>query len=79
MMLISKLRPPHCACCVAQVYASACLRELPGCLLVATNTDHVSQSGVHQVACWPAECEPARETSGLLLTTAAGGCDRATS
>jgi ribonucleotide monophosphatase NagD (HAD superfamily) len=27
------------------VYASACLRELPGCLFVATNTDHADKIG----------------------------------
>lgn len=30
---------------VQLVYASACLRELPGCLFIATNTDHADYIG----------------------------------
>ena len=31
--------------CLQLVYASACLRELPGCLCVATNLDHADYIG----------------------------------
>jgi ribonucleotide monophosphatase NagD (HAD superfamily) len=33
------------AFCLQLVYASACLRELPGCLFVATNLDHADYIG----------------------------------